>query len=69
MNKIGILFIFSCYMIAQVSPFGSPENILSKEVVSINLINPFSFNFADIAIFIGAFGLIFYNKKEIASGE
>ena len=47
--------------------FGAVADFLNMSCCGFR--NPFSFNFADIAIFIGAFGLIFYNKKEIASGE
>ena len=47
MNKSSIFFIFCCYIIAQVAPFSLPEQIASKKVNNINLINSFSFNFED----------------------
>ena len=42
--------------------FGAVADFLNMSCCGFR--NPFSFNVADIAIVIGAIGLIFYNKKE-----
>ena len=43
--------------------FGAVADFLNMSCCGIR--NPFSFNLADVAIFFGAIGLIFYNKKEV----
>ena len=47
MNKIIIFLLFCYYLIAQVTPFKLPENILIKQKSSIDISNYFEFNFND----------------------
>ena len=47
MNKLAIVFIFFCNLIAQVAPFKLPENILITNKINIDLISSLSFNFED----------------------
>ena len=42
--------------------FGAVADFLNMSCCGLR--NPFSFNIADIAIFVGAFALLFYNKTE-----
>ena len=47
--------------------FGAVADFLNMSCCGVN--NPFSFNLADIAIFFGAIGLIFFNKTERLEGS
>jgi signal peptidase II len=47
--------------------FGAVADFLNMSCCGVN--NPFSFNLADIAIFLGAIGLIFFNKTERLEGS
>ncbi len=68
-NKDSVIKIFGALIIGGALGnvidriiFGAVADFLNMSCCGFR--NPFSFNLADVAIFLGAIGLIFYNKKE-----